>query len=177
MGKLNKHTTSLSLSVSHSLCLCLSLCVSLSLSLPLSLCLTLSVSASLSVSLSCLTLSLCLTLSVSASLSLCLTLSLSLSGLLCVTCTDMAVMAGNSGETCYSKYGAMSIKSKFCHEMALRIILHSLDLRANCYQRYIEPLLSVSADFYIRVFVRVFTGQAKVKSSARYDPLLLAGGE
>uniref|UniRef100_A0A4W3H7Q8 tRNA (guanine(26)-N(2))-dimethyltransferase n=1 Tax=Callorhinchus milii TaxID=7868 RepID=A0A4W3H7Q8_CALMI len=38
-------------------------------------------------------------------------------GLLCVTCTDMAVMAGNSGETCYSKYGAMSIKSKFCHEM------------------------------------------------------------
>lgn len=87
-------------------------------------------------------------------------------GLLCVTCTDMAVMAGNSGETCYSKYGAMSIKARFCHEMALRIILHSLDLRANCYQRYIVPLLSVSADFYIRVFVRVFTGQAKVKASA-----------
>lgn len=93
-------------------------------------------------------------------------------GLLCVTCTDMAVMAGNSGETCYSKYGAMSIKAKFCHEMALRIILHSLDLRANCYQRYIVPLLSVSADFYIRVFVRVFTGQAKVKSSASKQALV-----
>ncbi|XP_061472676.1 tRNA (guanine(26)-N(2))-dimethyltransferase [Rhineura floridana] len=92
--------------------------------------------------------------------------SVSEGGLLCITCTDMAVMAGNSGETCYSKYGAMSIKAKFCHEMALRIILHSLDLRANCYQRYIVPLLSVSADFYIRVFVRVFTGQAKVKASA-----------
>lgn len=39
------------------------------------------------------------------------------SGLLCVTCTDMAVMAGNSGETCYSKYGSVSIKSKYCHEM------------------------------------------------------------
>lgn len=50
---------------------------------------------------------------------------------------------------------------------ALRIILHSLDSRANCYQRFIAPLLSVSADFYIRVFVRVFTGQAKVKASAR----------
>nr|XP_032624067.1 tRNA (guanine(26)-N(2))-dimethyltransferase isoform X4 [Chelonoidis abingdonii] len=93
-------------------------------------------------------------------------------GLLCVTCTDMAVMAGNSGETCYSKYGAMSIKGKFCHEMALRIILHSLDLRANCYQRYIVPLLSVSADFYIRVFVRVFTGQATVKASASKQALL-----
>ncbi|XP_074836535.1 tRNA (guanine(26)-N(2))-dimethyltransferase isoform X2 [Carettochelys insculpta] len=93
-------------------------------------------------------------------------------GLLCVTCTDMAVMAGNSGETCYSKYGAMSLKGKFCHEMALRIILHSLDLRANCYQRYIMPLLSVSADFYIRVFVRVFTGQARVKASASKQALV-----
>lgn len=50
---------------------------------------------------------------------------------------------------------------------ALRIILHSLDQRAGVYQRYVRPLLSVSADFYIRVFVRVFTGQATVKNSAR----------
>uniref|UniRef100_A0A3B3UNK2 tRNA (guanine(26)-N(2))-dimethyltransferase n=1 Tax=Poecilia latipinna TaxID=48699 RepID=A0A3B3UNK2_9TELE len=93
-------------------------------------------------------------------------------GLLCVTCTDMAVMAGNSGETCYSKYGSVSIKSKYCHEMALRIILHSLDQRAGVYQRYIQPLLSISADFYIRVFVRVFTGQATVKNSASKQALV-----
>lgn len=93
-------------------------------------------------------------------------------GLLCVTCTDMAVMAGISGETCYSKYGSVSIKSKFCHEMALRIILHSLDQRAGVYQRYIHPLLSVSVDFYIRVFVRVFTGQVKVKNSASKQALI-----
>ncbi|KAM5171441.1 tRNA (guanine(26)-N(2))-dimethyltransferase [Mantella aurantiaca] len=93
-------------------------------------------------------------------------------GLLCVTCTDMAVLAGNNGETCYSKYGAMSLKSRFCHEMALRILLHSLELRSNCYQRYIVPLISISADFYIRVFVRVFTGQAKVKMSASKQALV-----
>ncbi|XP_074544760.1 tRNA (guanine(26)-N(2))-dimethyltransferase [Halichoeres trimaculatus] len=93
-------------------------------------------------------------------------------GLLCITCTDMAVMAGNSGETCYSKYGSVSIKAKYCHEMALRIILHSLDQRAAVYQRYIQPLLSVSVDFYIRVFVRVFTGQAKVKNSASKQALV-----
>ncbi|XP_019959612.2 tRNA (guanine(26)-N(2))-dimethyltransferase [Paralichthys olivaceus] len=92
-------------------------------------------------------------------------------GLLCITCTDMAVMAGNSGETCYSKYGSVSIKAKYCHEMALRIILHSLDQRAGVYQRYIQPLLSVSVDFYIRVFVRVFTGQATVKNSASKQAL------
>nr|XP_020473508.1 tRNA (guanine(26)-N(2))-dimethyltransferase [Monopterus albus] len=55
---------------------------------------------------------------------------------------------------------------------ALRIILHSLDQRAGVYQRYIQPLLSVSADFYIRVFVRVFTGQAKVKNSASKQALV-----
>uniref|UniRef100_A0A8B9RFQ1 tRNA (guanine(26)-N(2))-dimethyltransferase n=1 Tax=Astyanax mexicanus TaxID=7994 RepID=A0A8B9RFQ1_ASTMX len=93
-------------------------------------------------------------------------------GLLCITCTDMAVMAGNSGETCYSKYGSVSLKSKYCHELALRIILHSLDQRANVYQRYIEPLLSVSVDFYIRVFIRVRTGQATVKHSASKQALV-----
>lgn len=84
----------------------------------------------------------------------------------------MAVLAGNSGETCYSKYGAMALKSRACHEMALRIVLHSLDLRANCYQRFVMPLLSISADFYVRVFVRVFTGQAKVKASASKQALV-----
>uniref|UniRef100_A0A6I8PK78 tRNA (guanine(26)-N(2))-dimethyltransferase n=1 Tax=Ornithorhynchus anatinus TaxID=9258 RepID=A0A6I8PK78_ORNAN len=97
-------------------------------------------------------------------------------GLLCVTCTDMAVMAGNGGETCYGKYGAVSLKSPACHEMALRIVLHSLDLHANCYRRYVAPLLSVSADFYVRVFVRVFTGQAKVKASASKQALVYQCG-
>ncbi|XP_037583495.1 tRNA (guanine(26)-N(2))-dimethyltransferase isoform X2 [Cebus imitator] len=93
-------------------------------------------------------------------------------GLLCVTCTDMAVLTGKSKETCYSKYGAMALKSRACHEMALRIVLHSLDLHANCYQRFVVPLLSISADFYVRVFVRVFASPAKVKASASKQALV-----
>lgn len=46
-------------------------------------------------------------------------------GLLMVTCTDMAVLAGNSPETCYSKYGAISLRTPTCHEMVLcHITLH-----------------------------------------------------
>ncbi|KAK0182400.1 hypothetical protein PV327_000544 [Microctonus hyperodae] len=86
-------------------------------------------------------------------------------GLLLVTATDMAVLAGNSPETCYVKYGAVSIKSKACHELALRILLQHIAAHAGRYGRYIEPLLSVSVDFYIRVFVRVFTGQIKCKKN------------
>jgi hypothetical protein len=57
---------------------------------------------------------------------LCIPLSFSLvSGLLCVTATDMAVLCGNTPETCYTKYGAISLKTKSCHEFALRRVEHS----------------------------------------------------
>lgn len=87
-------------------------------------------------------------------------------GLLCVTCTDMAVLCGNVPETCHSKYASVSLKSKFCHEMAIRILLRSIELHANKYSRYIQPLLSLSIDFYCRVFVRIFSGQETVRKSA-----------
>ncbi|XP_063977899.1 tRNA (guanine(26)-N(2))-dimethyltransferase [Diachasmimorpha longicaudata] len=86
-------------------------------------------------------------------------------GLLLVTATDMAVLAGNSPETCFVKYGAVSLKSKACHEMALRILLQHIAAHAGRYGRYIVPLLSVSVDFYIRVFVRIYTGQVKCKEN------------
>ena len=86
-------------------------------------------------------------------------------GLLCVTCTDMAVLCGNSQETCYVKYGAVSLKAKSCHEMALRIVLQCIQAHANRYGRYIEPLLSLSIDFYVRVFVRVRLGPKVCKQS------------
>ncbi|XP_075724665.1 tRNA methyltransferase 1 [Rhipicephalus microplus] len=86
-------------------------------------------------------------------------------GLLLVTCTDMAILCGNSSETCRAKYGAVSLKSKCCHEMALRIILQSIESHANRYGRYTMPLLAISVDFYVRVFVRVHTGPAIVKRS------------
>lgn len=86
-------------------------------------------------------------------------------GLLLITATDMAVLAGNSPETCYCKYGAVSLKTKCCHEMALRIMLQCIESHANRYSRYIVPLLSISADFYIRVFVKVYSGAIHCKKT------------
>ncbi|XP_040580173.1 tRNA (guanine(26)-N(2))-dimethyltransferase isoform X1 [Lepeophtheirus salmonis] len=86
-------------------------------------------------------------------------------GLLCVTCTDMAVLCGNAADSCRAKYGSISLRSKGCHEMALRIVLNSIETHANRYGRYIEPLLSLSVDFYVRLFVRVRVGQNLAKSS------------
>lgn len=86
-------------------------------------------------------------------------------GLLCVTCTDMACLCGNHPASVLAKYGSIPIKSRFCHEMALRIVLNSIDTHANRYNRYIEPLLSISVDFYIRLFVRIRTNPTEVKNS------------
>ncbi|XP_042239528.1 probable tRNA (guanine(26)-N(2))-dimethyltransferase isoform X2 [Homarus americanus] len=86
-------------------------------------------------------------------------------GILLVTCTDMAVLCGNSPETCYTKYGALSIKSKACHEIALRIVLQCIESHANRYGRHTVPLLSLSADFYVRVVVKIFTSKIRCKET------------
>ncbi|KAI5698550.1 hypothetical protein M8J75_008471 [Diaphorina citri] len=87
-------------------------------------------------------------------------------GLLLVTCTDMAVLCGNTPETCYVKYNAVSLKTAACHEMALRICLHLIETVCSKYGRFIVPLLSFHADFYIRVFVKVFTSPQTCKATS-----------
>ncbi|CAP25390.2 Protein CBR-TRM-1 [Caenorhabditis briggsae] len=86
-------------------------------------------------------------------------------GILMVTCTDMAVLCGNTPEACYNKYDAVTTRMKCCHEVGLRILLRAIDSAANRYTRYIEPLVSISVDFYVRVFVRVHTGAFQAKQS------------
>ena len=83
---------------------------------------------------------------------------------------------------CTSRYGSYPLKGKHCHEMALRILLACIEVRLElvflyslnvtitgiffCFfmqshaihhKRYIVPIISVHLDFYIRVFVQIFT--------------------
>jgi tRNA (guanine26-N2/guanine27-N2)-dimethyltransferase len=85
-------------------------------------------------------------------------------GLLCVTCTDAGVWASNGyPEKAYSLYGGIPIKGMHSHEGGLRLILHSIATSAARYGLAIEPLLSLSIDFYARVFVRIHKSPADVK--------------
>ncbi|KAF8010145.1 hypothetical protein BT93_J0945 [Corymbia citriodora subsp. variegata] len=86
-------------------------------------------------------------------------------GMLMCTATDMAVLCGGNGEVCYSKYGSYPLRGKYCHEMALRILLACIESHANRYKRYIVPVLSVQMDFYIRVFVRIYTSASAMKNT------------
>ncbi|KXN86864.1 tRNA (guanine(26)-N(2))-dimethyltransferase [Leucoagaricus sp. SymC.cos] len=87
-------------------------------------------------------------------------------GLLCVTCTDLAVLATtNYPEKCFANYGGVSVKAEYAHEAALRLVLHSISTAAARYGRYIEPILSLSIDFYVRVFIRVRMGAFETKKA------------
>ncbi|KAM3078268.1 RNA methyltransferase tRNA(m5U54)methyltransferase [Clarireedia jacksonii] len=85
-------------------------------------------------------------------------------GLLCVTCTDAGVWASNSyPEKAYSLYGGVTVKGPHSHEAGLRLILHAIATSAARNGLAIEPLLSLSIDFYARVFVRIYKSPADVK--------------
>lgn len=88
-------------------------------------------------------------------------------GLLCVTCTDAGVWASTGySEKAFSLYGGIPLKGSHSHESGLRLILNSLVMSAAKYGIAIEPLLSLSIDFYARVFVRVHRSPAQVKFNA-----------
>lgn len=85
-------------------------------------------------------------------------------GLLCVTCTDAGVFASvGYHEKTYSQYGGLPLKGPQSHEAGIRLILHAIATCAARYGRSIEPLLSLSIDFYVRAFVRVRSSPAEVK--------------
>ena len=85
-------------------------------------------------------------------------------GLLCVTCTDAGVFASAGyPEKAFSQYGGLPWKGNQSHEAGLRLVLHAIAVCAGRYGLSIEPLLSLSIDFYVRVFVRIYRSPAQVK--------------
>ncbi|GAA5987011.1 hypothetical protein JCM11641_004418 [Rhodosporidiobolus odoratus] len=86
---------------------------------------------------------------------------------------DMGVLAGhNYPEKAFSAYGGICVNAEYSHEVALRLVLHSLATTAARYGRYIEPQLSLSIDFYVRLFIRVRTGPKEVKALASKTSLV-----
>ncbi|KAI9800550.1 MAG: hypothetical protein M1825_004099 [Sarcosagium campestre] len=90
--------------------------------------------------------------------------ALSRGGLLCVTCTDAGVFASTGyPEKAFALYGGVSSKGAHSHEVGLRLILHAISTCAAKYGLAMEPLLSLSIDFYARVFVRIRYSPNEVK--------------
>ncbi|KAH6607546.1 trna guanine26-n2-dimethyltransferase [Trichoderma cornu-damae] len=85
-------------------------------------------------------------------------------GLLCITCTDSAVWAGHSYcEKAFALYGGTPVKGMHSHEAGLRLILNAVATSGARYGLAIEPLLSLSVDFYTKLFIQVTKSPQAVK--------------
>ena len=95
---------------------------------------------------------------------------ISYNGLLCVTFTDMAVLCSRKPHVCFYKYGAAPLGKSYCHEQALRMVLFTINTIANRHGKQIEPLVSLTVDFYIRLFIKVRESPSEChKSLSKYS--------
>ncbi|MEM1927162.1 MAG: tRNA (guanine(26)-N(2))-dimethyltransferase [Acidilobaceae archaeon] len=79
-------------------------------------------------------------------------------GLLAATATDTAVLEGSKSSAALRKYWARLRKIPQSREVAIRALLAHVARIAAMHDRYVEPLLSLWVDYYVRVFVRVGRG-------------------
>jgi tRNA (guanine26-N2/guanine27-N2)-dimethyltransferase len=86
-------------------------------------------------------------------------------GYLGVTATDTAPLCGVYPAACFRKYGAKPLRSEFCHETGLRILLGHVARTAAKYKRGVKCLLSHSTEHYFRLYVKLATGKRKADAS------------
>ncbi|MHA1649247.1 MAG: hypothetical protein ACTSYB_03555, partial [Candidatus Helarchaeota archaeon] len=65
-------------------------------------------------------------------------------------------------EACLRKYGGRSLRTEYCHELAVRLCLNTLITTAARYEIAVTPLLSYSIDHYIRIYAHLQSGALKV---------------
>ncbi|EME27013.1 tRNA (guanine-N2-)-methyltransferase [Galdieria sulphuraria] len=97
-------------------------------------------------------------------------------GLLCVTSTDMRSLAGVQGGICFARYGSVPCTwpKAYRNEVGLRILLSFLQKTASRYGKYVEPLLAIFVDFYVRVFVRVYESGLQSQRSIQHQAYVYA---
>ena len=73
-------------------------------------------------------------------------------GMLAVTATDMAALCGVHSSACKRKYFSTALRTEYCHELAVRIVLGALVIAAAKYEFAVSPVFSHSSDHYVRSY-------------------------
>lgn len=93
--------------------------------------------------------------------------SLKSGGLLCVTATDTSALCGTYKEPCIRKYGAVPMKTEYCHENGLRILAGFISRTFSKYKKYTTPIFSHSTEHYVRIYLEVGRGAKKTDESLK----------
>lgn len=86
-------------------------------------------------------------------------------GLLALTATDMAPLCGVHPNACIRKYGGRPLRTEYCHELAIRLLIGCLVMMAAKHEIGIEVVFSHSTDHYIRAYATAHYGARKADQS------------
>ncbi|MEM3703171.1 MAG: tRNA (guanine(10)-N(2))-dimethyltransferase [Candidatus Bathyarchaeia archaeon] len=88
-------------------------------------------------------------------------------GFLALTATDMAPLCGVHPRACIRKYGGKPLRTEYCHELAVRLLVGCLATTAAKYGIGIEVVFSHSTDHYIRVYAILKYGAKMADKSVK----------
>jgi len=88
-------------------------------------------------------------------------------GLLALTATDMAPLCGVHSKACVRKYSGKPLRTEYCHELAVRLLVGCLATMAAKHDIGIEVVFSYSTDHYIRVYAVARYGARQADNSLR----------
>ena len=82
-------------------------------------------------------------------------------GLIAISATDTATLCGRYPKTCVRRYGAITIKPIFRHELGIRVLIGYSARQAAKYELALTPLLVHSTDHYYRVYFQARKGSQR----------------
>jgi len=86
-------------------------------------------------------------------------------GLLALTATDMAPLCGVHPKAALRKYGGLPLRTEYCHEIAMRLMIGALVTAAAKHEIGVKVLFSHKAIHYIRVYASLIHGAKKADES------------
>ena len=86
-------------------------------------------------------------------------------GMLSLTATDLAPLCGVHPKACKRKYGGKPLRTEYCHEIAIRILVGCVAVTAAKYDIGIKVLFSYSINHYIRSYIQIEYGAKKADKS------------
>jgi tRNA (guanine26-N2/guanine27-N2)-dimethyltransferase len=88
-------------------------------------------------------------------------------GVLALTATDLAPLCGVHVKACLRRYGGKPLRTEYCHEIAIRLLVGCVAATAAKQDLGIKVLLSHSTDHYIRAYAEIAYGAKKADDSVK----------
>jgi tRNA (guanine26-N2/guanine27-N2)-dimethyltransferase len=88
-------------------------------------------------------------------------------GILALTATDMAPLCGVHPKACVRKYGGKPLRTEYCHELALRLLIGSAAMTAAKHDIGLHVLFSYCAHNYVRTYALLNYGAKEADKSVK----------